>query len=100
MPDGLENISSRELNKGERHGEEEEACAEIEKQDRDSEATNSADAGETTRDSEATNSADAGDKARDGDGRPAVRTGVPLERGQRRFASWCLLLGRWSHEQP
>jgi hypothetical protein len=84
MPDGLENISSRELNKGERHGEEE-ACAEIKKQDRDSEATGSA---------------EAGDKARDGEGRPAVPTSLPTQRGQRRFASWCLLLGRWSHEQP
>src|ERR1019366_9495349 len=82
-----------------RHGEEE-AYAEIQKQDRDSEATNSAEAGDKARDSEATNSAEAGGKAREGEGLAAVRTGVSTERGQRRFASWCLLLGRGSHEQP
>jgi len=82
MPDGFENISGSELNKGDDNGdEEEEACAEIQKQDPDSEAINSA---------------EAGDKAREGEGLAAVRTGVPTERGQRRCASWCLLLGRWS----
>jgi hypothetical protein len=82
MPDGLENISRGATQQRGRHGEEEEACAEIKKQDRDSEATNSA---------------EAGDKAREGEGLPAVPTDVPTERGQRRFASGCLLLGRWSH---
>jgi hypothetical protein len=78
------NIPSRALNEGDDIGEEE-AYAEIQKQDRNSEATNSA---------------EAGDKAREGEGLPAVPTGVPAEPWQRRLASWCLLLGRGSHQQP